>query len=195
MTTNIPLRIRFSLPSSPGSITFSGYGLFVINNVQFSSSSKFLCYFKEYSSWTNMIQETEFGLFEAASCTNSGNTLNVAPPKTLTVNHNFFYELVIMPVGLSSGARFNQAGFHQTNFEDINIIAYQNTNSGPSIAAQQVNKLYQYEGNTQIGLQHILYLSGKPNTETSLYILFSIAFSAAFNYPEHYFEIILFDLT
>jgi hypothetical protein len=63
-----------------------------------------------------MAQETEYGFFEAADCTSSGSTLNIKPPKTMTVNHNYFYELVIMPVGISSGARFNQAGFHQTNF-------------------------------------------------------------------------------
>ncbi len=66
-----------------------------------------------------------------------------------------------MPVGITSGARYSQTGFHQTNFEDINIIAYQSSSS-PSISAQQVNKLYQYEGNAKIGLQHIYLLSLKP---------------------------------
>ncbi len=56
MTTNVPIRVRFSLPSSPGSITYSGNGLFVMSNTQFGASSNFLCYFKEYTSWTNLIQ-------------------------------------------------------------------------------------------------------------------------------------------
>lgn len=56
MTTNVPLRIRFNLPTSPGSITYSGNGLFVITNAQFSTSSSYQCYFKEYATWTNMMQ-------------------------------------------------------------------------------------------------------------------------------------------
>lgn len=66
-----------------------------------------------------------------------------------------------MPIGISSGVRFSQSGFHQKNFEEINIIAYQNT-AYPWIAAQQVNKLYQYEGTSKIGLQYIYLLTGKP---------------------------------
>lgn len=56
MTANAPLRVRFSLPSSPGSITYTGNGLFVITNTQFGSSSNFLCYFKQYTTWNNLIQ-------------------------------------------------------------------------------------------------------------------------------------------
>ena len=69
-----------------------------------------------------------------------------------------------MPVGLSSGARFNQAGFHQTNFEEINFNAYQNTAVSTTASVQQIHKMYQYEGNTRIGLQHIYILSAKPST-------------------------------
>lgn len=116
MTTNVPIRVRFSLPSSPGSITYSGNGLFVMTNTQFAASSNFLCYFKEYTSWTNLIQETDYGFYQAASCTSSTTTLNIAPPKSVTINHSYYYELIVMPIGITSGARFNQAGFHQTNF-------------------------------------------------------------------------------
>lgn len=66
-----------------------------------------------------------------------------------------------MPIGISSGVRFSQSGFHQTNFEDINIIAYQSS-TNPTISAQQVNKLYQYEGSSRIGLQYIYLLTSKP---------------------------------
>jgi hypothetical protein len=98
-----------------------------------------------------------------------------------------------MPIGITStgcnlggNGCFNQAGFHQANFEEINFITYQNTVSGPSIAAQQVNKRYMYEGSTRIGLQHIYLLCAEPNVETSLYIAFNIDFSSLVNFPDHY---------
>lgn len=75
---------------------------------------------------------------------------------------SYYYELIMMPIGIASGVRFSQSGFHQSNFEDINIIAYQNHVSGPSIPAQQINKLYQYEGNSKIGLQYIYILCAEP---------------------------------
>ena len=56
MTTNVPIRVRFNLPDSPGTISYGGNGLINIVNTQFSTSSSYLCYFKEYTSWTNMIQ-------------------------------------------------------------------------------------------------------------------------------------------
>jgi len=161
MTTNVPIRVRFNLPNSPGAISYAGNGLINIVNTQFSTSSSYLCYFKEYTSWTNMIQETEHSFFQAASCTSSSTTLSVYPPKTLTLSVSNYYELILMPIGISSGVRFSQSGFHQSNFEDINIIAYQSW-SNPTISAQQINKLYQYEGSSRIGLQHIYLLTGKP---------------------------------
>jgi hypothetical protein len=116
MTTNVPIRIRFNLPASPGSITYAGNGLIKIINTQFSTSSSYLCYFKEYTSFTNMIQETDHNFFQAASCTSSSSTLNVLPPKTLTLVDANYYELILMPIGIISGVRFSQSGFHQTNF-------------------------------------------------------------------------------
>jgi len=73
--------------------------------------------------------------------------------------------MIIMPIGITSAGCniagngcFTQTGFHQSNFEDINFIAYRNSVSGPSISAQQVNKRYLYEGYSKIGLQHIYLL-------------------------------------
>jgi hypothetical protein len=58
MSVNAPIRFRYSLPGS-GSITYAWNGLFVVTNTQISLSSNYLVYFKEYTSWTNMIQDTE----------------------------------------------------------------------------------------------------------------------------------------
>ena len=58
MTTNAPLRIRFQ-PSSSFSYnsgTPSYSGIMTINNNQISYSSNYLCYFRQYTTYTNMAQ-------------------------------------------------------------------------------------------------------------------------------------------
>jgi hypothetical protein len=56
MVSNSPLRFRFKLSASPGAITYAGNGRLSIVNNQFQYSSNFLCYFKQYTSYTNMDQ-------------------------------------------------------------------------------------------------------------------------------------------
>lgn len=79
----------------------------------------------------------------------------------MTINPLYYYELIVMPIGISpTGCAIvgygcqTQTGFHQTNFEDINIVAYQYYRNGyaPITANQQANKRYAYEGSTMIGL-------------------------------------------
>jgi hypothetical protein len=55
MVSNSPLRVQFSLPASPGSISY-GWGLLRFINTQFSYSSNYLTYLKEYTTLTNMQQ-------------------------------------------------------------------------------------------------------------------------------------------
>ena len=78
-------------------------------------------------------------MYYPPSYTISGSTLDIKPPKTITINPSYFYELVVMPIGISPAGCavtgygcFNQAGFHQTNFEDINFIAYKDASNNPA---------------------------------------------------------------
>lgn len=52
MTSNAPLRIRFKVSTA---INY-GSGYFILVNTQFQYSSSFLCYFKQYSSFTLLSQ-------------------------------------------------------------------------------------------------------------------------------------------
>ena len=52
MTANAPLRVRFRVTSAMS----YPYGRFTIVNNQFQYSSSFLCYYKKYSSFKNLMQ-------------------------------------------------------------------------------------------------------------------------------------------
>lgn len=56
MVSNSPMRFRFKISSSPGSITYGGLGQIVITNTQIQYSSAFLCYFKQYATYQIMAQ-------------------------------------------------------------------------------------------------------------------------------------------
>jgi hypothetical protein len=61
MASNSPLRVQFNLPDSPGTISngiYLGYttGLLQFTNIQFTYSSAYICYIKEYTSFSNMNQ-------------------------------------------------------------------------------------------------------------------------------------------
>jgi hypothetical protein len=71
MTANAPLRIRFRVTSGMG----YPYGRFTLVNNQFQYSSSFLCYYKKYTSFKNLMQETDYSVFSAASCTSSGTSI------------------------------------------------------------------------------------------------------------------------
>jgi hypothetical protein len=100
-----------------------------------------------------------------------------------------------MPLGINSCSQgcITQSGYHQTNFDQISFVAYSNVNSGPGIVAQQVHKLYAYEGPSFIGLQQIYILCTEPRI-TSLHISMNINFTSSNNFPAHYLEITLYDL-
>lgn len=153
---NAPLRVRFSLAS--GSLTNS-YGQIRFTNSQIGYSSAHLCYIIAYSSYTTMMQQTERTIYRVG-CTSSINTLTVTPSPTLTINsgQSYYYELVMMPLNINAAGCLalgcvTQSGYQQTNFDDlVNIIVY-NHYSSPSIIAQQMQKLYAYEGPSYIGLK------------------------------------------
>jgi hypothetical protein len=103
-----------------------------------------------------------------------------------------------MPLGITNTGCgtgcYAQSGFLQTNWEDINFITYTNFNSA-YFSAQQINKRYSYEGNTYINLQYIYYTCMQPGHKTSIYIYFTLGFSSANNFPDHYLEFGFYDLT
>lgn len=130
--------------------------------------------------------------------TSSGTTLNIYPPKSHTISNSYYYELEIMPIGItwssctSSGCA-TQSGFRQTNFDTVNFIAYSNSGT-PTVVNQQVERLYEYEGGSKIALEQIFILCAEP-TETSLYLKFDLNFTSSNDYPTHYLEFIFWDLT
>lgn len=100
--------------------------------------------------------------------------------------------LNINAAGCTAYGCVTQSGYQQLNFDTTNFVAYNYYSSGP--ISQQVNRVYNYEGSSYIGLQHIYILCTQP-TITSLYLSISINFTSSNNYPSHYLEIKLFDLT
>lgn len=96
------------------------------------------------------MQQTERKVYKVR-CTSSSTTITVTPSPTLTLNagSSYYYELVMMPLninnaGCSSGCP-TQSGYPQTNFDQINMIAYSNVSSSPpGIVGQQIQKLYAY---------------------------------------------------
>lgn len=160
MTANAPWRIRFKLSSSVGynSGTPSYSGMFSVVNPQIAYSTSFLCLFRQYTSYTYLAQETEYTEAYADSYSVSGSTLSMVVPKSMTINSAYYYELTIMPIGINAagctaGGCASQSGFQQVNFESFNMIAYANPAVGPSVANQQVQMLYKYDGPTRLALQ------------------------------------------
>ena len=132
-----------------------------------------------------------------SSCTSSSTTLTVIPPKTLTISASNYYELVIMPLNINAAGCtalgcVTQSGYQQTNWDLATLIAYNSYLTVP--INHEANRLYAYEGSSFIGLQHIYVLCTQPAI-TSLYLSISINFTSTNNYPAHYLEITLFDLS
>lgn len=102
--------------------------------------------------------------------------------------------LVINPTGCGLyNLCVTQSGYQQLNYDTVNFALYNNYNS-PSIIAQQVNKVYNYEGSSFIGLQQIYVLSTQPAITTSIHLSININFTSSNNFPSHYLEITFFDL-
>lgn len=140
---NAPLRIRFQIPSGSIDRTNGRFDL-VYSQIQYSGTH--YCYLIKYNDYTSMMQQTQRTVYRTSNCWSSSTTIYVTPPSTLTIGANVYYELVLLPLGMNNCAQgcVTQSGYHQTNFDQINLIAYSNVNSGPGIIAQQVNKLYAY---------------------------------------------------
>lgn len=96
--------------------------------------------------------------------------------------------LVINAAGCTAYGCVTQSGYQQNNFERVIFTA-----STTVPINQQVNRLYNYEGSSAIGLQHIYVLTTQP-TITSLYLSININFTSSNNFPTHYLEITLYDL-
>lgn len=92
--------------------------------------------------------------------------------------------LGINGAGCTAGGCASQSGFHQVNFELINMIAYSNPATG-SVVNHQVQRLYKYEGASRLALQELYVLCAEPTT-TSLYFKFMPDFTSTNNYPNHY---------
>lgn len=149
MLPNAPFRIRFRVPATLGynAGTPSYSGMFRIINTQIGYSTNFLCFFRQYTTLTRMLQQTEYVEAKANSYSVSSTTLDIIPPKSMQIDASYYYELIIMPLdinlaGCTAGGCASKSGFQQVNFETINIIAYTNPSVGPSIASQQVQRMY-----------------------------------------------------
>ena len=163
LIANAPLRVRFKLSSGAVSYATSFTGQFVITNAQIGYSSQFLCYFKRYANYNNMDQGSEYVEMKAHSYSVSGTTLTIVPPRSMSISSSYYYELVVMPIGIntagcSAGGCASQSGFQQTNFEAINFLAYSSTNSPPTLLNSQYQMLYEDKGPDMIGLQELYVL-------------------------------------
>lgn len=191
---NAPMRIRFVLPSSSVA-SANGRLVFTYSQIQYSSAH--LCFIIVYASYTAMLQQTQRTVYRTGSCTSSGTTLTVVPPAPLTLVPSVYYELVIMPLninaaGCAAHGCVTQSGYQQLNFDPVTFVAYNHWGS-PSIISQQVNRVYNYEGSSFIGLQQIYVLCTQP-TITSIYLSININFTSSNSFPTHYLEITFFDL-
>lgn len=144
-----------------------------------------------------MMQQTQRTTYKV-SCTSSSNVLTVVPTVTLTVGSSTYYELVMMPLNINSagctaGGCVTQSGYQQTNFDQASFIAY-NHKTTPTIISQQVQKLYRYEGTSFLGLQQIYILCVQPRL-TSLYLSINVNFTSSYNFPSHFLEVVLYDLS
>lgn len=192
--SNAPLRIRFKLPSSSVGST---NGKFTLTYSQIGYTTSHLCYIIEYSSYAAMMQQTQRTTYKV-SCSSSSTTITVIPTVTLTVGSSNYYELVMMPLninaaGCSTYGCVTQSGYQQTNFDMANFIAY-NHKTTPTIISQQSQKLYSYEGSSFLGLQQIYILCVQPRI-TSLYLSINVNFTSANNFPAHYLEVVLYDIS
>ncbi len=137
-----------------------------------------------------MMQQTQRNVYKVYSCSSSGTTLTIRPPYTLTLTPSNYYELVMMPLtistlGCTTYGCVSKSGYQQSaNFDSVSFSAYNNVNT-PSIISQQVNNQYKYEGATFIGLQQIYVLCTQPKI-TSIHLSISINFTSTNNYPNHY---------
>ena len=100
---------------------------------------------------------------KAESYSVSGSQLDIIPPRSMSISSSYYYELVIMPIGIdATGCAAlgcaSQSGFQQTNFETINFIAYTASGPTPVLLNNQIQNMYKYEGAALIGLQEIYVL-------------------------------------
>lgn len=93
MLANAPFRIRFRLTSSIaynyGTPSYSG--MIRLINTQIGYSTNFLCFFRQYTSFSRMIQETEYIEARANSWSVSSTTLDIIPPKSMTISSSNYY--------------------------------------------------------------------------------------------------------
>lgn len=134
------------------------------------------------------------------ACTSSSSTITVTPSPTITINAgpNYYYELVMMPLSINAAGCtalgcVTQSGYQQTNFDPTYLTVFNNYNT-PNVVAHQIQNLYVYEGPSYLDLQYIYILCTQPKI-SSLYIAFSVSFTDTYNFPSHYLEITLYDLT
>jgi hypothetical protein len=87
---NAPLRIRFMFTTSSVPAT-TGMLVLTYSQIQYTSANAHLCYIMSYSSFTIMMQQTQRKVYKASSCTSSGSTLSVVPPKPLSLSTAVYY--------------------------------------------------------------------------------------------------------
>lgn len=135
----------------------------------------------------NMLQDTQ-NVHLYAPCSASGTTLTIATPRVTPIILANFYELVVMPIGLTgcvAGTCATQSGFMQPiNYDEIKLTSFTGSTSSTS-SALSYQKLYQYEGQYKIGLTSVYVLSTELSITNSLYISFYLNFTDTSSFPDH----------
>lgn len=194
--SNSPLRFRFKLPAGTSSTDTANGAYYQLVHSQIATSSTFECYFIEYASMKNMLQDTQ-NVHLYAPCSGSGTTLTVYTPRVTPLTLTNFYELVVMPIGLTgcvSGTCATQSGFMQpTNYDEIKLTSFTG-NTASTSSALSYQKLYLYEGQYKIGLTSVYVLSTELSITNSLYISFYLNFTDAVSFPDHMIEMTFWDI-
>jgi hypothetical protein len=167
-----PIRMWFQLPATAttqldyisNTISTTNNGMFQIVYPQATDSPYQECYFKEYDSWTNLIQRTQSRLFYAA-CSSSGTTITVYVPKVRPITNAFWYELIVYPLSTS----YNIPSGYDNLEDDIRVTAYQ-TLPAANYAAQTIQRCKLYQGTSRISLVRAYVVTNQPLTRTSIQI-------------------------
>lgn len=188
-----PLRFWFNLPGTALTpmtwVKTGGGGQLRIDYAQSLNSPYQECFFREYDSWTNLIQHTQSRLFYS-DCTSAGGIITVNVPKPRQLDLTKWYELVVMP--LSTVYNIN-TGYNNME-EEVRITAYQvNPLTVWSAQTIQTNKVFY--GTSRLNLVSVYYLTVQPQKTTSIQIKFTVSGTYSGSYPQQWFEVLFYDLS
>lgn len=162
MWLKLPFTATTQLDYISNTISTTNNGMLQVVYPQASNSPYQECYFKEYDSWTNLIQKTQSRLFYA-SCSSIGTTITVNIPKVRPMTNAYWYELIVYPLSTS----YNIVSAYSNIEEDIKVTAYQIL-PAPVYAAQTIQRCKAYQGTSVITLVRAYIVTNQPETRTSI---------------------------